>query len=91
MDEMEIDLRDGTSQYPSISQSELKERRERLGLSMAELAKAMRLSYDTIYSYERRGERGIPSHIVPLLEYLELKEALRSRRSAEIKIDQLLN
>ena len=91
MDEMQIDLAESTSQYPSISQSELKERRERLGLSMGELGKAMRLSYDTIYSYERRGDRQIPPHIVPLLEYLELKEALRSRRSADIKIDRLLN
>ena len=91
MDDMEIDLFEESTTYPSISQSELKERRERLGLSMGELGKAMRLSYHTIYSYERRGDRQIPPHIVPLLEYLELKEALRSKRSADIKIDRILN
>ena len=88
---MEMEDRMEESTYPSISPSEFTQRRERLGLSMSELGKAMRLTYNTIYSYERRDTRGIPSHVVPLLEYLELKEALRSRRSAEIKIDQLLN
>jgi transcriptional regulator with XRE-family HTH domain len=86
----EIDLTT-ESTFPTLSSEELTRRREKLGLSMAQLGAACRLTYSTIYSYERRPERGIPPYITLLLEYLELKAALRTRRAAETKVEQLLN
>ena len=84
------DLLEDKNNFPRILSSELTQRSERLGLSMKELGKAMHLSYDAIYSYERRNERQIPPYVGLLLDFLELKEALRIKRSAETKIDRIL-
>jgi len=66
-------------------------RRQRLNLTRKELAQWMRVSYSAVHGWESRPGQGVIPLWVPIVfDYLELRQAVRVRRSADIQLEKIM-
>lgn len=69
--------------YVSFMESaELKQRREQLGLTQAELAEVLGVAENTVWRYEK-GATAIPKHMALTLEALEARQIKKLQSSIE--------
>ena len=66
-------------------------RRQRLNLTRKELAQWMRVSYSCVHLWENRPDRGpIPLWVPIVFDYLELRQAVRVRKSADLQLEKIM-
>jgi hypothetical protein len=66
-------------------------RRQRLNMTWRELAHWMRVSYSAVHCWETRPDRGaIPLWVPIVFDYLELRQAVRVRKAADLQLDKIM-